>query len=148
MPDAAASPHPFDTPGGQHAPRSVRVLIADAALRNVGKGGDAGVWMEPEPSKLVSVSLESVKEYEGLQETAKIRRRHQACDGSVILSTGASGDAGRRIFLHDGCGHGSTSGFVVGFQVRHGLSFLQLHGLERSIESRSCMFPFFFSIFQ
>ena len=60
--------------------------------------------MEPETSKRVSLSLESVKEYEGFQETAKIRGRHQACDGSVILSTGASSDAGRRILLHDGCG--------------------------------------------
>src|SRR5260370_41836492 len=97
MPDAAAGPHPFDPAGGQQARRSVRVFITDAALRNIGKGGDAGMWMEPETGKGVwfSVSIEEVKEYEGFQEMAKVRRRHQARDRPVTLSAGASGDAGR-----------------------------------------------------
>src|ERR1700730_8983732 len=104
MPDAAAAPHPFETAGRQQARRSVRVLIANAALRNVGKGGDAGMWMEPETRKRSSLIVEEVKKYEGFQKTAKVGRRHQACNWPVTLSTGASGDAGKRTLRHDGCG--------------------------------------------
>src|SRR5580765_6359927 len=118
MPHTAAGPHPFDTAGGQQARRSVGVLIGDAALRNVSKGSDAGVGMEPETGEWVALSVEEVKEYEGLQETAKVGRRHQACDRSVILSTGTSGNAGERILRHDVCGQRTSSGFVVRFQVR------------------------------
>ena len=139
MPHTAAGPHPFDTAGGQQARGSVGVLIADAALRNVGKGSDAGVGMESETGEWVSLSVEDVKEYEGFQETAKVGRRHQACDRSVILSAGTSGNAGKRKLRHDVCDQRTSSGFVVGFQVRHELTFLQLRRLERSRESRSCM---------
>jgi hypothetical protein len=38
MPDASPGPHPFDTPGRQQARRPVRILITDAALRDVGEG--------------------------------------------------------------------------------------------------------------
>src|SRR5713226_5759577 len=131
MPDAATGPHPFETAGGQQARRSVRVFIADAAFRNIGKGGDAGMWMEPETGKGVwfSLSIEEVKEYEGFQKMAKVGWRHQSCDGPVTLSTRASGDPGNRILRRDGCGQRTSSRFVVGFfvvgfQVRHGLSFL------------------------
>src|SRR5467141_980906 len=128
MPDAAAGPHPFDAAGGQQARRSVRVFIADAALRNIGKGGDAGMWMETEAGKGVwfSLSIEEVKEYEGFQKMAKVRGRHQACDRPVTLSSGAFGDEGKRTLRRDGCGQRMSCGFCRGFQVRHGLSFLQL----------------------
>src|SRR3979411_2924983 len=84
---AAPGPHPFNPAGGQQSPRSVRVFIADAALRYVGKGGDAGMWMEPETGKRIwfSLSVEEVEEYEGFQKTAKVRGRHQACDRPLAL---------------------------------------------------------------
>jgi hypothetical protein len=117
MPDAAAGPHPFETAGRQQARRSVRVL------RNVGKSGDAGTWMEPEIGERFSLSVEEVKEYERFQKTAKVGRRHQACDRHVSLSTGASGDAGKRTLRRDACGQRTTSGFLRGFSGRHRLPF-------------------------
>src|SRR3979411_118222 len=114
MPDAAPGPHPFNPARGQQSPRSVRVFIADAALRYVGKGGDAGMWMEPETGKRIwfSLSVEEGEEYEGFQKTAKVRGRHQACDRPLTLSAGASGDAGKRTLRRDGSGQSSI--FVVG----------------------------------
>src|SRR5260370_32435823 len=146
MPDAAAGPHPFETAGGQQARRSVRVFIADAAFRNIGQGGDAGMWMEPETGKGVwfSLSVEEVKEYEGFQKMAKVGWRHQSRDRPVILSAGASSDAGNRILLHYGFGQRTSSGyvagfFVVGFQVRHGLSFLRSVVSGRLLSFASCL---------
>src|SRR6266852_4543105 len=101
MPDAAAGPHPFDTAGWQQARRSVGVFISDAALRNVGKSCDSGVWMEPETRERFSLIIDEVKKYEGFQETAKIGRRHQTCDRPVILSTGPFDDSGKRTLFHD-----------------------------------------------
>src|SRR5713226_3728430 len=101
MPDAATGPHPFETAGGQQARRSVRVFIADAALRNVGKGGDAGMGMEPETTKRFSAIVEEVKEDEGFQKMSKVGGRHQACDRSVTLSAGPRGDAGNRTLSLD-----------------------------------------------
>src|SRR5258707_3313706 len=147
MPDATAGPHPFDARGGQQARGSVRVFIADAALRNIGKGGDAGMWMEPESGKRIwfSLSIEEVKEYEGLQKMAKVGWRHQARDRPVTLSAGAPGDGGNRILRRDGCGQRTRSGFVIGFgfQVRQALSFLnsvdsrQLFGLSVCLQCPS-----------
>jgi len=84
--------------------------------------------MEPEAGKRIwfSLSIEEVKEYEGFQEMAKVRRRHQSRDRPVTLSKGASGDTGKRTLRGDGSGQRASGGFFVGFQVRHGLSFLQL----------------------
>src|SRR5438445_11049289 len=56
--------HPFETAAWQQTLRSVRVFIADAPLRNVGKGCDAGMRMESEASEGFSVIVEEVKEYE------------------------------------------------------------------------------------
>ena len=56
--------------------------------------------MEPETREWFSLIVDEVKEYEGLQKTAKVGRRHQARDGSVTLSAGPSGDAGKGF---DGC---------------------------------------------
>jgi hypothetical protein len=71
--------------------------------------------MEPETSERFSLSVEEVKEYERFQKTAKVERRHQACDRPVTLSTGASGDAGNSSLRHDGYGKRTSGGFVVGF---------------------------------
>ena len=72
MPYSAAGQHPFETAGGQRACRSVCVFIADAALYNLGKGGDAGMGMEPETGERFCLSVEEVKEHEGFQKTAKV----------------------------------------------------------------------------
>src|SRR6195256_1458166 len=95
-----AGPHPFETAGGQQARRSVRVFIANAALRNVGEGCDSGMWMEPETRERFSLIVDEVKEYVWFQETAKVGRRHQACDRPVTLSTGPSGDSRKRTLGH------------------------------------------------
>ena len=71
--------------------------------------------MEPETGEWVSLSVEEVKEYEGFQETAKVGRRHQACDGPVTLSAGPSGDVGKRTLRRDSWGQRTSSGFVVGY---------------------------------
>src|SRR5258708_19714632 len=85
MPDSAAGPHPFDTAGAQQSRRSVRVFVADAALGNVGKGCDAGMWMEPETRERFSLIVDQVEKYEGFQKTAKVGRRHEACDAPLTL---------------------------------------------------------------
>jgi len=103
MPDSTAGLHPFDTAGAQQSRRSVRVFIADAALGNVGKGCDAGMWMEPETRERISLTVEKVKEYERFQKTAKVGRRHQACDRPVTLSASPAGDARDRTLRHGCC---------------------------------------------
>src|SRR6266852_5724776 len=101
MPDAAAGPHPFDTAGWQQARRSVGVFISDAALRNVGKSCDSGVWMEPETRERFSLIIDEIKKHEGLQEAAKVRGRHQACDRPVALPTGPFGNSRTRTLFHN-----------------------------------------------
>src|SRR5260221_13395097 len=96
MPDSAAGPHPFDTAGAQQARRSVRVFIADAALGNVGKGCDAGMWMVPETRERFSLIVDQVQKHGGFQKTATGGRRHEACDGPASLSARPSGDSGYR----------------------------------------------------
>src|ERR1700675_771833 len=103
MPDSAARPHPFDTAGESR--RSVGVFIADAALGNVGKGCDAGMWMEPETREWFSLIVDQVEKHEGFQKTAKVRRRHEARDGPVTLAAGPSGDA--------------SAGSFLGFYIKH-----------------------------
>jgi hypothetical protein len=56
--------------------------------------------MEPETGERFSLIVDEVKEYKGFQDTAKVGRRHQACDRAMILSTSASVDAGNRILRH------------------------------------------------
>src|SRR6202795_3142008 len=121
MPDSAARPHPFDTAGESR--RSVGVFIADAALGNVGKGCDAGMWMEPETPERFSLIVNEVEKHEGFQKTAKVRRRHEARDGPVILSAGPSGDA--------------SNGCVSGFYIRHGfgLSKFGCQGLRAALSA-------------
>src|SRR5258708_31601141 len=123
MPDSAAGPHPFDTAGAQQSRRSVRVFVAHAALGNVGKGCDAGMWMEPETRERFSLIVDQVEKHEGFQKTAKVGRRHEACDGRVILSAGPSGDA--------------SNGCVLGFYIKHrfGLSKLGCHGLRAAFSA-------------
>src|SRR5260370_42676608 len=70
MPHSAAGPHPFDTAGAQQPRSSVRVFIADAALGNVGKGCDSGMWVEPETRERISLIVDQVEKHEGFQKTA------------------------------------------------------------------------------
>src|SRR6202166_3843591 len=123
MPDSAAGPHPFDTAGAQQSRRSARVFIADAALGNVGKGCDAGMWMEPETRERFSLIVDQVEKHEGFQKTAKVRRRHETRDGPVTLSAGPSGDA--------------SNGCVLGFYIKHGfgLSEFGCQGLRAALSA-------------
>jgi hypothetical protein len=123
MPDAGAGAHPFEAACGQQSCGSVGVFIADAALRKVSEGCDAGMRMEPETSEWLSVVVEEVKEYERFQKLAKVGRGHQACDRPVSLPASASDDAGRRA-LRRGKGHWKSSGFCREIYVRHGRPFL------------------------
>ena len=54
--------------------------------------------MEPEAGKRIwfSLSIEEVKEYEGFQEMAKVRRRHQSRDRPVGAPARAMDDAALR----------------------------------------------------
>src|SRR5258708_24074185 len=61
------------------------------------------MWVNAETGERVSLnslSVEEVKEDEGFQETAKVRRRHQACARPVTLPTGALDDARKGILRH------------------------------------------------
>src|SRR5260370_26358190 len=84
--------------------------LADAALGNVGKGCDAGMWMKPETRERFSLIIDKVEKYEGFQKTAKVGRRHEAGDGPVTLAPGPSGDA--------------SNGRVFGFYKKPGFAFL------------------------
>src|SRR6266404_6249248 len=122
--------------------------MPDAALRNIGKGGDAGMWMEPEAGKRIwfSLSIEEVKEYEGFQKMAKVRRRHQSRDRPVTLSKGASGDTGKRLCGGTVSVRGRVAVFSWDSRLDMGCPLSNFAGIERSIESRSCMlacFPYF-----
>src|SRR5712691_3197327 len=123
VPNAAAGAHPFKTASAQQARRSVRVFIADAALGNVSKGCDAGMWMEPETRERFSLIVDQVEKHEGFQKTAKVGRRHEACDRPVILSAGPSGDA--------------SNGCVLGFYIKHwfGLSKFRCQGLRAALSA-------------
>ena len=72
MPDAAASPHPFDTAGGQQAGRSVGVFISDASLCDIGDGRDAGMWVESETGERRALIIDEVKEHDRFQEPSKV----------------------------------------------------------------------------
>jgi hypothetical protein len=103
VPDAASGAHPFDTAGGQQARRSVRVFITHASLCDISNGGDAGMWVEPEPGERSTLIIDEVKEHEGFQEPSKVGWRHQACDRSVFLSACPFGDSRTGTALNKSC---------------------------------------------
>jgi hypothetical protein len=64
--------HPFDTSSGQQAVRSIRVFIADASLRDVGNGGDAGMWVEPNTGQGRTLTVDEVEEHERFRSRPKL----------------------------------------------------------------------------
>ena len=60
--------------------------------------------MEPETRERFSLIVDEVEKHEGFQKTSKVGRRHEACDGSVTLAAGPSGDA--------------SNGCVLGFYIK------------------------------
>src|SRR5260370_15523467 len=63
------------------------------------------MWMEPETRERFPLIVDQVEKHEGFQKTAKVGRRHEACDRPVTLAAGLSGDA--------------SNGCVLVFYIKH-----------------------------
>src|SRR3982074_3978450 len=75
---------PFDPALRQNPGGAGCVFISHAALQHAGKRRDAGMRMQSEAGKRRSfLGIEEVEEDEGFDNVAKVRRAHQAGDGSV-----------------------------------------------------------------
>ena len=89
VPHAVAGPHPLDTTRCQQTASTVRVLIADAALGQVGQRRDTGMRMQSETSKLSPAVVEEVDEDEWLEQFAQLAWTRQPSDRAMCLAASA-----------------------------------------------------------
>src|SRR5215471_7909365 len=92
MDDAAAGRHPVDVTGRDRLHVAEAVAMDDAALEEIGDGGEADMWMRAHVDAAADRELdraELVKEDEGAHHAALRRRQHALHRETVAEIAGA-----------------------------------------------------------
>src|SRR5258706_16090567 len=92
MPDALAGAHPFHAASPQDAGGPVGLLVADAALGDIGQSRDAGMRMEAEGWKGLASVVDQIEEDERLEDLAQVAGAHQPGDRTVRVASRAVDD--------------------------------------------------------